>query len=124
MNRRLRPWAWFAVAVALGGMVWLYGSFDPATTPFPRCLFKVVTGWDCPGCGSQRALHAALHGHFGQALRYNALLALLAPLLLALALAPWMGTRWPRVYRVVYSTPFILALLGVIVVFTVVRNLF
>lgn len=46
--------------------------FDPMQYSWmPKCLFKTVTGLDCPGCGSSRALHALLHGHLREALSYN-----------------------------------------------------
>ena len=35
------------------------------------CLFRAATGYSCPGCGAQRALHALLHGYFLEAIRYN-----------------------------------------------------
>ena len=48
---------------------------DPVETPgFPRCPVFALTGWKCPGCGTARALHAALHGRFADALRLNAAL--------------------------------------------------
>ncbi len=37
----------------------------------PKCALKLLTGYDCPGCGATRAMHAALHGNFAEALRYN-----------------------------------------------------
>jgi hypothetical protein len=30
------------------------------------CAFKLITGFDCPGCGITRALSMAIHGHFYQ----------------------------------------------------------
>lgn len=50
----------------------IVGSVDPNDAPWlPKCYFKLLTGLDCPGCGATRALHAALHGHFAEALKYN-----------------------------------------------------
>lgn len=37
----------------------------------PKCIFKTLTGYDCPGCGASRALHAFLHGNLKEALAYN-----------------------------------------------------
>jgi len=33
----------------------------------PVCGFKLLTSWDCPGCGLTRSLIFALHGHFQEA---------------------------------------------------------
>lgn len=48
------------------------------------CVFHRVTGLYCPGCGTFRALDALLHGQWLQAIRYNALLVILGPVLVIL----------------------------------------
>ena len=35
------------------------------------CIFKWLTGYPCPGCGSTRALISLLHGDIKQSLWYN-----------------------------------------------------
>lgn len=47
----------------------------------PKCPFKLLTGFSCPACGFQRATHAALHGHFCEALAYNYWFTLALPYL-------------------------------------------
>ena|SRR5258708_6839940 len=54
--------------------------FDPATVHFyPRCAFHELTGLQCPGCGTTRALHHLLHGDFAGAFRLNAMLFVVVP---------------------------------------------
>ena len=36
-------------------------------------LFYKITGYQCPGCGSQRAFHEILHLNFREAFHQNAL---------------------------------------------------
>lgn len=51
--------------------------YNPAVSGFyPKCLFHELTGLHCPGCGGTRAVHSLLHGHFLEALNYNALTVL------------------------------------------------
>ncbi|HVG92429.1 MAG TPA: DUF2752 domain-containing protein, partial [Alphaproteobacteria bacterium] len=50
---------------------------------YPICMFHAITGWQCPGCGGTRALYHLLHLHIGQALHYNALVTVVAPVALA-----------------------------------------
>lgn len=38
---------------------------------FPHCLFHSLTGYYCPGCGSQRAIHSLLHLNFGGVIGNN-----------------------------------------------------
>ncbi len=45
-----------AGGILLAGCVTL-AVVDPTGGP-PICPFKAVTGFDCPGCGGTRALHA------------------------------------------------------------------
>ena len=57
-----------AICPAAVAIMLFYGLNDPADhTPLPKCLLKTVTGYDCPGCGAQRALHALLHGRIADA---------------------------------------------------------
>ncbi len=39
----------------------------------PLCFFKHLTQLDCPGCGLTRSFISLSHGHFIEAIRYNAL---------------------------------------------------
>src|SRR5262245_65928456 len=67
------------LVVATVGTVILF-SFDPARYNFyPRCFVRAVTGLNCPGCGSLRAIHQLLHGHVLVAARLNLLLVLSLP---------------------------------------------
>ncbi len=60
-------------------------QFNPAEHAFyPACTFHQLTGLQCPGCGSTRALHQLLHGHVVTALHLNALLVLALPALAAI----------------------------------------
>jgi hypothetical protein len=91
---------------------WVLYTFAPATTSFyPRCVFHVMTGLDCPGCGTTRALHALLHADIGAAFRFNPMLfALFAVFAFALpslirglrprfVYTPWFG--WTSVVVVI-----------------------
>jgi uncharacterized protein DUF2752 len=70
-----------AGAFVVGGA--LVYRFSPTEHSFyPRCLFHALTGLQCPGCGATRALYQILHLHFREALHYNALFTVLAPLTL------------------------------------------
>ena len=61
-----------SVLLAVAAVVYL---FDPVTTWFyPPCVFNLLTGLLCPGCGGTRALHALLHGDVAGAFAFNPLL--------------------------------------------------
>jgi len=72
---------------AVAGLVVLY-LFDPTASSFyPPCLFRSLTGLLCPGCGITRAAHHLLHGRLAEAFHYNAMAVVFGPLLLAGAVA-------------------------------------
>lgn len=60
----------------------IYYRFNPAKYSFfPKCPFHTLTGYDCPGCGSQRAIFQLLHGDIVGAIRENLLLVISLPFL-------------------------------------------
>lgn len=69
--------------LALAGLAVFYYFCDPSKSVLvPKCPFKLLTGWDCPSCGGQRAAHALLHGHVGEAITVNPFFLLGFPVLL------------------------------------------
>lgn len=67
------------VSGCVAGLAVLF-LFDPALNSFyPGCMFHRVTGLNCPGCGSLRAMHQLLHGHLSAAFRFNPLLVISLP---------------------------------------------
>jgi hypothetical protein len=76
----------------LGAAIVVLYLFDPSKGGFPACPFHALTGYLCPGCGSQRAVHDLLHGNVGKAFRHNALLVVSIPLLA-------MHGAWGRLFK-------------------------
>ena len=109
------------MAVLIGGAIFF---FNPATHKFyPVCTFHKLTGLNCPGCGMTRAFYALLHGNFSTALRDNALLVLA---LSGLAVrGVWFAVKklGGRPGGEFFPAKFLWPLLGVALVFTVLRNL-
>jgi hypothetical protein len=114
--------AGFLTMAAAGVVLYL---FDPETAGFyPVCALHQLTGLQCPGCGSLRALHQLTHGNIANAWRLNPLLVAFLPLGLWLGLREtvrWtLGWRWPGVI----NRPIIgWSLVIVTVVFGIARNL-
>ncbi len=121
----LRPTRLVAV-LGLGFLlVIVYFLFDPARYPFPRCPLNLFTGLYCPGCGSQRATYALLHGHVQQAAGLN-LLAVISLPLLALGAADglWASlTGVPRRAALLYRPWLAWLVAALTIAFAVLRNL-
>lgn len=88
-------WLWrlappVLLLVLAAGMLWfpqqlseLVGSLSPG------CIFRRLTGLECPGCGGTRALRALICGEVWAALRYNPFIIAALPILLIEYLRSW-----------------------------------
>lgn len=117
-----------AVLPAVLAVLFLYARFDPAESVFfPKCIFHSLTGLECPGCGSQRAIYQLLNGHITEALRYNALAVIAIPYILAgiiLHSGIIHGPKADSAKRRLYSGTAVYIALAVIVAFWILRNIF
>ena len=97
--------------------------FDPVRVPiYPVCQFHRLTGLDCPGCGSLRAMHALLHGQIDAALHFNLLLVLSMPLFAGLA-GRYFWRQKKGLPGLAIPTSWLWIYLAAWVVFGVVRNM-
>lgn len=114
------------ILVLVGGLILLYAFYDPsAVSFFPRCPFYVLTGWYCPGCGSQRALHSLLHGKIGQAVNFNLMLVLYLPLITVHFLIGAFNSvarKKTGEIKLVNNVAFIFATLFLFIAFWILRN--
>ncbi len=121
-NKTLKIALLLAIA---GGFIYIYFYYNPASTFFIPCPFHYITGYHCPGCGSQRAVHLLLHGDILGAFRFNPLLVLTLPILaygLGITVANWIfGTNYR--FMLFYSKLFIFGYFGLAIVYWVVRNI-
>ncbi|HEX9782691.1 MAG TPA: DUF2752 domain-containing protein [Opitutaceae bacterium] len=95
--RAPRTISWLASFAVSGSLLlaWIVGKSPPAW--YPDCVFHLATHLHCPGCGTARAVHAALHGEWGAAAGHNALLVALIPCMGIWAVnAWWRGVRHNR----------------------------
>lgn len=102
----------------------VYFFVDPAESHLaPKCIVRTLTGYDCPSCGGQRALHALLNGRVGEAIMFNPFLVLAVPyvLLLAYSLLSRSGFA-KRVGRVVRHPIAIWGYVALYFLWWVVRN--
>lgn len=76
-------------ACCLMAGIFYYLAEPQESVIMPKCIMKLITGYQCPSCGTQRSLHALLHGHPAQALRYNYFFIISIPLLVTAVYACW-----------------------------------
>lgn len=103
----------------------IYYAVDPASSDaFPQCVFLSLTGYKCPGCGGQRAVHALLNGDVAGAFRYNALLMIAVPWIALCLFVESRRTRNPRLYARLNPERLMLILLALMILWWVLRNIF
>lgn len=117
------------VAAAAAAAITCIALRDPNEPgAYPLCPFRALTGWDCPGCGSMRALHALTRADVRSALDHNLLLVLVLPFLL------WRWIAWTRRSWVQHTTGQVVprrlaagqvlyAVIAGVLIFWLVRNL-
>lgn len=112
------------MAVLFAVLAVVYFFFDPMDAVWmPKCLWKLTTGTDCPGCGSQRMAHALVHGEFREAWQANAFAMCMLPVIAFLLLLECFRERYPRLYLKVHSPVLICMLAGSVLCWWIVRNL-
>ena len=121
----LRLFLLFGIPLTIiGGGVALFFLNPSEHSFFPKCALYMATGFSCPGCGSTRALYQLTHGDVLEAMRLNP--GLIALITLGI-------TDYVRfVVSVIRGNPFqtlfgrlklLGALMGVMLVYGVIRNL-
>lgn len=111
--------ALLASGALLASALGYVGLVDPhkPDSVFPLCPFRLLTGWNCPGCGGLRMVHDVLHGELAAALNDNAMLLVGIPLLAGWVLLRGRRGKWPM------TLPAAATVMITLVAWTVVRNL-
>lgn len=104
----------------------VYAFVDPGSSVFfPKCPMKLLTGYQCPSCGVQRATHALMNGHFLEALHFNWWFVLAVPFFLLIVFSTLFPGRpfWARIGAVVKSKTAIWCYIASYFLWWVLRNL-
>lgn len=111
-------------AVAVIGLAILYKVADPSKgVLFPKCPIKMLTGYSCPGCGSQRAVHALLNLDFVEAFRQNALMTVSLPFIALLVYSEATRQKHRKLYMALSGKVAIAAYIVVIFTWWIGRNI-
>jgi hypothetical protein len=99
-----------------------YFFWNPSEiTSLPICPFKKLTGFYCPGCGGQRALHQILHGNFFEAFHSNFLVYIFLPFFILKISDELLNTTNSKIFLL--DNKGIRIFLGFLICFTILRNL-
>ena len=109
----------------LGGIFFVFNYFNPAQHSFfIPCPINNLTGYQCAGCGAQRAIHQLLHFKFIEAFRLNSLMVISLPfLLIGIGMTIW-NFIFETKYRInlFYNNKFIIGSIIIVILYSVFRN--
>ena len=113
------------MVIAVFGLLTFYSIVNPHSNIFvPKCMFRLLTGYDCPACGIQRALHTAMNGDIATALRYNYFLIISIPYFIAVAITSfWKANLIVKMGYYVQHPKVVRAILVLIIIWWIVRNI-
>ena len=101
-----------------------YYFFDPVEAAWmPKCIWKVMTGTDCPGCGSQRMAHSLMHGDLIGAWHANAYAICMIPVIGFLIWLELFRDKYPIMYSRIHAPWMIWILVASIFAWWILRNL-
>jgi hypothetical protein len=111
--------------LAIAAAATLFYFLDPSEhIIFPRCIFHTATGYYCPGCGSQRAIHSLLHFDFKAVVQHNILFLIAVGALMYHYLQLFFNRKFqlnlPNLFYM-KATPGVVFIL--IMIFWIIRNL-
>jgi Protein of unknown function (DUF2752) len=108
---------------AISIFLFFFNPSSPANQFFPKCPFRLVTGLQCPGCGSTRAFYQLLHLHPIAAFKFNPLIMLTLPFLIYGFLGFTKSAITGKPYRRLFVPPIYLwAWLVLMIFFWIFRN--
>jgi len=113
---------WLGLAAG-ATFLFFFNPASPANQFFPKCPFRLLTGFLCPGCGSTRAFYHLLHLHPVTAFKFNPLMVLTLPFIIYGILGFTRSALTGKPQRRVFIPPIYLwAWLVLLIFFWIFRN--
>lgn len=107
-------------------LICIYYFFDPTKYSFfLKCPLKTMTGYECAGCGVQRAFHSLLHFRFLEAFKYNPLFVISISVLVFVLLINFVKRYYnlrSKRDNYIFNKKSIILILIIVFVFSLLRN--
>jgi hypothetical protein len=116
-----------SILLISGVFFYLYFIHNPVKSDFifPQCPSYTLLGLNCPGCGSQRALHHIFHLDLKTAFLFNPLLVITFPFIIYLLIIQLYNFIFNKKKQVaiLISPLFPKILLVIILIYFILRNI-
>jgi len=119
------PWKIIGITAVILILIFLYFVNPDQALFAPKCLFHMLTGLECPACGSQRAVHQFLHFHFIEGIRLNPFIFISVPYGIALVWTEWFDpkNKFPRLKAFCRNRKTVYTYMFLFVAWWILRNI-
>ena len=116
-----KNWIFVVIILVVVGYYFLLNPYEQDYF-FISCPFYQISGYQCPGCGSQRAFHELLHLRIFEAIKQNLLFVLAIPYVLMIFYTSFHQEKYKRLRQLLMGNRTLLFLLIIAILFGVFRN--
>ena len=122
MYKGKKKWIFVVVILVIAGYYYILNPYEQKDF-FISCPFYKITGFQCSGCGSQRAFHEILHLNFKEAFHQNALVLLGIPYFSLIFFTSFFQGKFAKLRQVLIGKKTTLILFFIVILFGIFRNL-
>lgn len=122
MYKGEKKWIFVVIILVIMGYYFFLNPYEQEYF-FISCPFYKITGYQCSGCGSQRAFHEILHLNFREAFRKNALVLIAIPYFSLIFFTNFFQEKFAKLRQLLIGKKTILILFFIAILFGIFRNL-
>ena len=122
MYKGEKKWIFVVIILVLTGYYFFLNPYEQEYF-FISCPFYKITGYQCSGCGSQRAFHEILHLNFEEAFLQNALVLIAIPYFSLIFFTSFFPEKFAKLRQFLIGKKTILILFVIVILFGIFRNL-
>ncbi len=117
-----KKWIFVVIILLITGYYFFLNPYEQEYF-FISCPFYKITGYQCSGCGSQRAFHEILHLNFREAFHQNALVLFGIPYFSLIFFTSFFQEKFAKLRQLLIGKKTILILFVIVILFGIFRNL-
>ena len=122
MYKGEKKWIFVVIILLITGYYFFLNPYEQEYF-FISCPFYKITGYQCSGCGSQRAFHEILHLNFEEAFHQNALVLIAIPYFSLIFFTSFFQEKFAKLRQFLIGKKTILILFVIVILFGIFRNL-
>ena len=122
MYKGEKKWIFVVIILVLTGYYFFLNPYEQEYF-FISCPFYKITGYQCSGCGSQRAFHEILHLNFREAFHLNALVLIAIPYFSLIFFTSFCQEKFAKLRQLLIGKKTTLILFFIVILFGIFRNL-